>query len=583
MTKPKKLSVSGRTIWPSHLRRWERPVLNLGAYQDTVDRALEEIAKNKIISRIWAHDHTVWKPEPTEIANRLGWLHLAPAMTENVEVIEKFVKEVREQGYRQAVLLGMGGDSLGPRALLHTFGVKDGYLNLSVLDSTVPGAVLDLSDKLDPAETLFIVSTKSGTTPETLALFKYFHNWVVKHLGAGQAGDHFAALADSGNDLHRLAKEHHFRATFLSDVNIGGRYSVLSYYGLIPAGIIGVDLRLLLDRASRMARNSEARLAAPDNPSAVLGAVLGELARVGRDKATIIASPEMAGLGGWLEQLLAESTGKEGKGILPVVNEPVGPLEVYGDDRVFIHFRLDHDDQHDKAFEKFSQAGHPVVTLRLHDRYDLGGQFFLWEMATAVTGALLKVNPFDQPNVESAKVRTREMVALYTGKGKLPQQKPTLKSDGLELYGDLKGDDLSQVLKRFVDETEPGSYLAIQAYLQPSDKTSKNLKELQLALRDKSGLATTVGFGPSFLHSTGQLHKGDAGKGIFIQLTATDPRDAPIPDQLGSPGSVISFGVFKMAQVLGDQQALVAAGRKVIRIHLTEVNHGLQTLISLLS
>jgi transaldolase/glucose-6-phosphate isomerase len=550
----------------------------LGSYQAAVDAALAEMADDRVVARIWAYDHTLWKPDPREIANRLGWLHTAEAMSENLHRLEELAGAVRADGYTHALLLGMGGSSLAPEVFRKTFGVGDGCLELAVLDSTDPGAVLAHAGRLDPARTLFVVSTKSGSTVETVSFFKFFYNRVAAAVGAGRAGEHFVAITDPGSKLTGLADRYRFRATFLNDPNIGGRYSALSYFGLLPAALVGVDVPRLLDSALAAARSCEPGVAAKDNPGLWLGAILGELAKAGRDKLTLVAAPQLASFGDWVEQLIAESTGKEGRGVLPVVGEPLGPPGVYGDDRLFACLRLD--GSTDAAMKALEEAGHPAVSLRLGDCYGLGGQFFLWEMATAVASHLLSINPFDQPNVEAAKVLARRMVAEYTAKGTLPVEAPALTGDGIAVYGDpLAASSPAEALVAFLGQGQPGDYVALQAYVQPTVGADAALLALRTRLRDRSRLATTVGYGPRFLHSTGQLHKGDAGRGLFIQFTADDPQDVPIPDEAGEPSSSITFGVLKAAQALGDRQALLDAGRRVVRFHLgADVVGGLKRL-----
>jgi len=563
---------------------WHHQSANLGEYQAPADAALTEMANARVLSRIWAHDHTVWKPEPTEISNWLGWLHSAVVMTENIHILDALTDAVVAEGYTHALLLGMGGSSLAPEVFRKTFSVGDGHLELAVLDSTDPGAVLAHADRLDLARTLFIVATKSGTTVETLSFFKFFYNQVVQAMATGQAGDHFIAITDPGSQLADLAGRYNFRATFLNDPNIGGRYSALSYFGLVPAALVGVDIRRLLDRALTTASACEACVALGDNPGAWLGAILGELAKVGRDKLTLVASPAIASLGDWVEQLIAESTGKEGRGILPVVREPLGPPEVYGDDRLFVHLRLKGDETHDAALAALEEIGHPVIRLNLHDPYNLGGQFFLWEMATAVAGHLLGVNPFDQPDVEAAKVLARQMVTEYTREGALPAEKPALTGKGITVYDDVTAGTPGEALTAFLNQAQPGAYVALQAYVQPTAQTDAALLALRTHLRDKYRLATTVGYGPRFLHSTGQLHKGDAGHGLFIQFTTDDSQDVAIPDEAGSSRSSITFGILKATQALGDRQALLNAGRRVIRFHLgTDVVVNLHQLTEVLS
>jgi transaldolase/glucose-6-phosphate isomerase len=541
---------------------WQTHVISLGAYQAAVDGALEELAQSDVVARIWAHDHTVWGPEPEEISNRLGWLHTAEVMLENVPRLEGLGQSLREEGYTHTLLLGMGGSSLAPEVFRKAFGLREGYLDLAVLDSTDPGAVRSHAERLDPARTLFIVATKSGTTTETLSLFKFYYNWAAGVLGQSQAGEHFVAITDPDSKLTALAERYGFRAIFLNDPNIGGRYSALSYFGLVPAALVGVDVSLLLSRSMAVACGTEACVAMEENRGARLGAILGTLAKAGRDKVTLITSPELSSFGDWVEQLIAESTGKEGTGILPVVGESLGPPSVYANDRLFIDIRLEDDKTDDAALAALVAAGHPVVRLNLRDRYDLGAQFFLWEMATVIAGHLLCINPFDQPNVEAAKQLARDMVNAYRERGSLPE------AEAAPLTG--------QALREFLDQAQPGDpstgagrgYVALQAYLQPTDETTAALAALRIRIRDRYRLATTVGYGPRFLHSTGQLHKGDAGHGLFIQFTAGDPPDVDIPDEAGAEKSAITFGVLKEAQALGDRSALLEARRRVVRFHL---------------
>lgn len=538
--------------------RWGR--LELDVYRSVVEAALDDMAERRIIARIWAHDYTVWKPEPSEITNRLGWLHIVEEMADKVDAMLDLVNSVHAAGYTEALLLGMGGSSLAPELFSRVFwdyqealGSSRVRLHLAVLDSIVPGAVLAQAERLDPARTLFIVSTKSGTTVETLSLFKFFYHWLAEQLGTERAGEHFVAITDPGSSLANLAERYRFRATFLNNPHLGGRYSALSYFGLVPAALVGVDLTRLLDQALGAVRACGPEVAVRDNPAAWLGATLGELARVGRDKVTFCTPSRLTSLGDWIEQLIAESTGKEGKGILPVVGEPLGPPEVYGPDRLFVF--LGNDECRMSALN-----GHPVIQLPLDDPYELGAQFFLWEMATAVAGYRLGINPFDQPDVEAAKALARRAIAAYQENGVLPADEPAPLT--------------AETLSRFLAQARPGdpvtgagrSYIAIHAYLQPTPETDAALLAFRLRLRDRYRLATTVGYGPRFLHSTGQLHKGDAGHGLFIQITADDPRDIRIPDD----GGTLTFGVLKRAQALGDRQALVAAGRQVIHFHLGE-------------
>jgi len=527
---------------------------NLDHYQKTLDAALGRLAQERILERIWLHDHTVWNPSPVEISNRLGWLHSAQSMLTHIDAIQTFVQSVKEAGYRKALLLGMGGSSLAPEVFRKVFGVAKDHLDLAVLDSTDPQAIADLSRNLKAPETLFIVATKSGGTVETLSFFKHFYNWVAGELGSEEAGQHFVAITDPGSPLTNLARQHGFRQVFRNDPNIGGRYSALSHFGLVPAALVGVDLEKLLGRAIATAARCGPGVPPEDNPAAHLGTILGELTKAGRDKATLVLSPEIASFGDWVEQLIAESTGKGGKGILPVVGEALGEPAVYGDDRLFVALHLAGEEGHQKEIQALADSGQPIVQFELGDRYDLGGQFFLWELAVAIAGYSIVIQPFDQPNVEAAKVLARQMVARYQQDGQLPSgenQPPNAKA-----------------LSDFLDGAKRGDYIALQAYLPPGEANTAALQELRLKLRDKYKLATTLGYGPRFLHSTGQLHKGDAGNGLFIQLVSAPEEDIPIPSQAGREASEISFGVLKQAQALGDAQALREAGRRVIGFEL---------------
>ena len=560
------------------MTQWGQEWGGLGQYGELVDDTLREMGALRIMERIWAHDHTVWKSDPAEITNRLGWLRAEQVVREQVDGMRSLADDLRTAGYADVLLLGMGGSSLAPEMYRKTFGVgKDvegrSYLDLAVLDSTDPGAVQAHAKGLDPARTLFVVATKSGGTVETLSFFKFFYNWVADALGRDQAGEHFVAITDPESRMADLAESYQFRATFINDPDIGGRYSGLSFFGLVPAALIGADLSRLLDGATTVVKGCGPDVPTEVNPAARLGAVMGRLAMAGRDKLTLIVSPALASFGDWVEQLVAESTGKEGKGILPVVGEPLGPPSIYGDDRLFVWLELGGDGQ---AFNRevkaklaaLQVAGHPVVHLSMRDRYDLGGQMFLWAMAVAVAGHLLGINPFDQPNVESAKVAAREILAQYVAQGALPGAEPTQSGDGIEVYGDVAGGTPAEALRAFLGQAGAGSYAALQAYVQPTRETDRALLALRTRIRDEWRLATPVGYGPRFLHSTGQLHKGDAGRGLFVQFTADDAEDLAIPDEAGERGSSVSFGVLKAAQVLGDWRALLNGGRRVVRFHL---------------
>ena len=500
--------------------------------------ALESIKQKRILERIWARDFTVWADSPAEISNRLGWLDIADRYASELPKLKSFAAGLHAEGFTQALLLGMGGSSLAPEVLRKTLGVGRASLDLAILDSTDPGAVLAFSRRLDLEKTLFIVSTKSGGTVETFSFFKYFYNLVSDRLGADQAGKHFIAITDPGSGLVDTAGKYNFREIFLNDPNIGGRYSALSMFGLVPAALLGVDVERLLSFAIQAGEAGRD----PEGVAARLGAAMGALAATGRDKLTLLASPELESFGDWVEQLVAESTGKDGRGILPVVGEPGGDAEVYGNDRLFVGMTLGEDEALWDELEALNDAGHPTIWINLDDVYRIGAQFLVWELATAVAGHVLGIQPFDQPNVESAKVLARKMVAAYHETGRLPDSEAAEPS--------------AANLRAFLEGMETGEYVAIHAYVTPSPQADAALKRAQLAVRSLTGRAVTVGYGPRFLHSTGQLHKGDRGGGRFIQFISDADEDLPIPDVAGEGASQMSFQVLKRSQALGDALAL---------------------------
>jgi transaldolase / glucose-6-phosphate isomerase len=564
---------------------WSHLESDMGEYQAAIEAATSELRDKKIMKRIWSHDHTVWQDDPTEISNRLAWLNIMDSMSDNIGRMQHLTKAVIADGYTHVLLLGMGGSSLAPEVFSKVFGDERSGLELDVLDSTDPATVLAYDRALDIRKTLFIVATKSGGTAETLSFFKYFYNRALEILGSREAaGQHFVAITDPNSKLETIAEGYQFRATFLNNPNIGGRYSVLSYFGIVPAALIDVDVRKLLKRAQRMATNCDANNCPSegDNNGGRLGAIMGVLANEGRDKLTLVLAPQISSFGDWVEQLIAESTGKLGKGILPVVGESLASPDAYGNDRLFVYIKLNGDDTHDTQIDALKAAGHPIVTLHLEDIYDLGGQFFLWEMATVVSGYFLGIQPFNQPNVESAKKVARAKIVEYQETGKLEELEVNFEADGIQVIGDIEADSIAEALKQFLENAVDGSYISVHAYVQATDATSQALKALQSKLRDKTKLATTVAYAPRFLHSTGQLHKGDAGQGLFIQFTSDMPEDVAIPDEAGEDASAMSFGTLKNAQALGDRQALLDANRHVIRFHLSDVVDGLNQLLELL-
>lgn len=496
-----------------------RPRLGLGSLSGPVEERLRELAEAGISRRIWAHDHTVWKPDPAEISDRLGWLTVPEQMTECADELVAFARRVADDGFQHVVLMGMGGSSLAPEVIHATFGAAAGFPTLHVVDTTDPASIIALESSIDLDRTLFLVASKSGGTIETLSQFAYFYAKVPR-------GRQFVAITDPGTNLEALARERGFRRAFLNPTDIGGRYSALSYFGLVPAALVGAPVHDLLDQATEMACACASCVPATENPGLWLGAVIGEAARAGRDKLTLLLPPAAGALGAWIEQLIAESTGKEGKGILPVEGEPLGPPEVYGDDRLFVSVG------DDGGLE-------PAVCLTFDKPAQLGAEFFRWEFATAVAGAVLGINPFDQPNVQEAKEATSRILAA----GHVPDP-------GL--------DDLGVLL----NQVRPGDYIAITAYIQRNAENEEALRRVRRRLRDRYKVATTVGFGPRFLHSTGQLHKGGPNTGVFVQVVADEEADLEIP------GKPYTFGTLKAAQALGDLESLRAHGRRVARVRL---------------
>ena len=544
----------------------------LGNYSDLIAKKLHDLRDERIVDRIWEKDFTVWGNKPDEITNRLGWL-VSPETTRNfLDEIYSFVNEVKEEGFTDALLMGMGGSSLAPEVFSKMFGTKKDYLNLHILDSTHPEAVLEYSKNLNPLKTLYIVSTKSGGTVETISFMKYFYNLLLKKVGKEKVGNHFVAITDPGSGLESIASNLNFRKIFLNDPDIGGRYSALSLFGTVPAALIGADLNELIERASQIAEACEiSGDGISKNTAALLGVILGVLANEGRDKVTFFASEQLSYFGAWVEQLIAESTGKIGKGILPVDLEPVQSVENYANDRAFIFFKLKNDSSFENQIDELKKTGHPVIELELNYIYDLGKEFFRWEFATAVTGWVMGIQPFDQPNVESAKIAARKMMNEYNEKGKLPELQPALESEGTKIFGDIKANNLKDAIISFLSKCEKGkSYIAIQAYLKPDENTCQNLQLLRLQILQKYKVATTLGYGPRFLHSTGQLHKGDRGNGIFIQLVSDYFADVGIPDNPDEDKSSISFGTLIKAQALGDRQALLENHRAILRIELDD-------------
>jgi RpiB/LacA/LacB family sugar-phosphate isomerase len=535
-------------------------IFKLPAVQETLD-ALEA---QDFLDRLWVKDASLWKGEAPAIRNRLGWLTSPTIMRGHTDDIKAFADEIRRLQFTHVVVLGMGGASLCGEVFNLAFGSKMGFPDLVLLDSTDPATVKQTFERLNLSRTLFIVASKSGDTLETLAFYEYFRGQ-VEASSVPRAGIHFVAITDPGRPLDKIASETGFRRTFLNPASIGGRYSALSFFGLVPAALMGIDIKLLLDRAHAMVEACGNAVSARDNAAVRLGGALAGLAKVGRDKVTLVLSRQLRALGPWIEELLAESLGKGGKGVVPVYDEPLGSPAVYGDDRVFVAITLDGDDSSDLYLNALEDAGHPVIRIPLKDPLEVGAEFFRWELATAAAGAALGVNPFDEPDVVRGRETTATLLSSWKKSRRLPEWPVDVAEGGLALLTNsaAKSATVSQGLQAFLGQAGAGDYIAILAYLAPTADTWSRLQELRTLLRDRLRVATTVGFGPRYLHSTGQLHKGGRANGLFLQLTGEDKDDMAIP------GSGYGFATLKAAQALGDLQTLRDAGRRVVRVHLT--------------
>ncbi len=536
--------------------------IRLGSYKGAVEARLAQWQGEGFGERLWQKDYRLWSPQPiAELTDRLGWLELPDTMTAEVPRLTRLGREVADEGIKHAVVLGMGGSSLAPEVYARTFGAAFGYPELEVLDSTHPAAIRALRGRIDPAKSLFVVSSKSGTTTEMLSYFRYF--WAELE-GTADRGRHFVAVTDPGTPLEKLARERGFRGVFSAPPEVGGRYSALTPFGLVPAALLGVEVEHLLARAREMADACAPRESADTNPGLRLGAAMGELARAGRDKVTFVTSHSLASFPDWIEQLIAESTGKtilaggERRGIVPVASEPLGGPEAYGDDRFFAALLLDGDEveEIEDALSALEKAGHPVARFHLADRYDLGAEIFRWEVATAAAGAVIGVNPFDQPDVQLAKELSAKMMKAAES-GTLPP------SEGEVRVDDPHGDEaLHHALNNWVQGAQAGDYLGVHAYLAPRARTTEELRALQARLHGMTKLAVTLGYGPRFLHSTGQLHKGGSDRCRFLQIVDEPGEDVAVPE------TSFTFGTLIRAQAEGDRQALEQRGRKVLRLQL---------------
>lgn len=548
-----------------------------------VSATLEDWSRQDKAARLWSGDAALWTG--SDEARWLGWLRLTEEPGRNSH-LERLVRDVRQEKFTHLLLLGMGGSSLFPEVLAATFGKQPGYPELHVLDSTDPGQILRFESRIDLSRTLFIVSSKSGSTLEPNILKQYFFERAQQSLGESEAGSRFVAITDPGSRLQETAEREGFRSIFFGEPAVGGRYSALSNFGRVPAALMGLDVAEFIHRTRSMVEACNPRVSADKNRGVVLGAILGTLAKAGRDKLTLISSPEISGMGAWLEQLLAESTGKDGKGIVPVEGEPVGRPGIYGEDRLFLHLRWDarRDREQEHAVRHLKQSGHPLIQISMADRYDLGQEVFRWEMATAVAGSLLEINPFDQPDVEASKIATRDLTQHYEQFGSVPKETAFFSQGGISLLADQENRNLlsraagpdptaASILKAHLERLSPGDYFAILAYLEMSPLHQRLLQRLRRQVRDRFGVATCLGFGPRFLHSTGQAYKGGPNSGVFLQITGEDPQDMPVP------GRKYTFGAVKAAQARGDFQVLNQRGRRALRIHVSApLEEGLRQL-----
>ena len=535
------------------------------------------------VKKLWDRDASLWTGD--DESKWLGWLDIVEEQKAQHDQLDKLAKEVRARGFDHILLLGMGGSSLCPEVLRMTFGHIPQFPTLHVLDSTDPAQVKAFEHQIDIPKTLFIVSSKSGSTLEPNIFKQYFFERTKQVVGSEKVGSHFIAITDPGSKMQQVAEHDKFLHIFFGRPSIGGRYSALSNFGMVPAAAMGLDTKKFLDRADEMVRASGADASVEENSGVVLGIILGSAAVAGRDKVTIVTSHGIADLGAWLEQLLAESTGKIGKGIIPVDREHLSSPDAYGNDRVFVYLRLENeaDTDQDAKVTALEKAGQPVVRITMADIYDLGAEFFRWEIATAVAGSIIGINAFNQPDVEASKVATRALTTEYETKGSLPAEMPILEDSGIRLFTDEKNaaelakaageKTLAGYLKAHLSRIHAGDYFAVLGYIQMNAEHEQSLQAVRHAVRDKKHVATCLGFGPRFLHSTGQAYKGGPNSGVFLQITCDDAVELPVP------GQKYTFGVVKAAQARGDFQVLAERGRRALRVHLgKDLKSGLAAL-----
>ena len=552
-----------------------------GRLAGAVAWSLEDWKKNNKVARLWQKDASLWSG--TDESNWLGWLTITEEQMAHIEVLKQVAGDVKKARFKDALLLGMGGSSLCPEVLRMTFGKMKGFPELHVLDSTDPAQIKAIEAKVDLQRILCIVSSKSGSTLEPNIYKQYFFERVKAKVGEKEAGNHFIAITDPGSKMQQVAEADKFRRIFMGVPSIGGRYSAISNFGMVPAAVMGLDVEKFLKNTEEMVTACSASSAADFNPGVILGTILGVAANHGRDKITIVTSPGIFDLGAWLEQLIAESTGKIGKGIIPVDRERLARPASYGSDRVFAYVRLASkpNKAQDAAVAALEKAGHPVVRITLPSTYNLGQEFFRWEIATAVAGSIIGINAFNQPDVEASKIETKKLTSQYETTGSLPAESPFFEEKGIKLFADEKntaalkgGAKLADVLKTHLSRIGAGDYFAVLGYITMNPANEKTLQTIRHAVRDKKKVATVLGFGPRFLHSTGQAYKGGPNSGVFLQITGDDANDLPVP------GQKYTFGIVKAAQARGDFAVLAERGRRALRVHLGK---NLKTGLSMLT
>ena len=557
----------------------------LGELEQRTDQALQAAAAEDVVKRIWRKDANLWKDDEASqkvIRNALGWLTVPDEMIGVVDELTEFAELIRQRGFQTVMVCGMGGSSLCPEVFARTFGRQPDYPELLVLDSTDPDVLADLLKRIDIQKCLFVIASKSGSTTEPNTFYKFWYDQLSKQTDS--PGANFVAITDPGSPMVETAAKLGFQRTFLNQADIGGRYSALSYFGMVPAALMGIDVRKFLSNAKEAEQSCAPVMPPAKNPSLQLGVIIGEAANSGRDKLTFVIEKSIATLGLWIEQLIAESTGKEGKGILPVAGEELGDVSEYSTDRLFVSISIDEASPETSAkLIELNRAGHPVIYRKLSDLYGLGAEFFAWEFATACAGWSLGINPFDQPNVQESKDATKELLSTFVNHGSLPEQNKLVADELITIYAESTADNLSamstlQAIRSLLASVKTGNYIALLNYTEETPAIDEELQKIRITLRDATKCATTVGYGPRFLHSTGQLHKGGPDTGVFFQITANDTVDFAVP------GEPYTFSILKQAQALGDFRSLAKRGRRAIRVDVgNNTLKGLERLRDLIS